>query len=88
MKRGEIWLDFKHTNAVKRGAEKPREPLRTLAELADEFGVSSSELGRALKEQGAPACVINGRKLSHAKKDQWFKGTEVRAWWAARGVVA
>lgn len=62
-----------------------REPLRTLSELAEEFGVTKEGLGRALAKPGAPQPVFDGRKTYNILKAKWFKPSEVRAWWKGRG---
>jgi hypothetical protein len=64
------------------GRLKPREPLRTLAELADEFGITASALGKLLADSGAPKPVIDNRRNGSANKAKWYVPTEVRAWLA------
>ena len=58
-----------------------REPLRTLSELADEFGVSKWQFGRALAKPGAPQPVFDGQKRYNILRTKWFRPSEVRAWW-------
>lgn len=68
---------------AKRAAGR-REPLRTVSELADEFGVTKEGLGKALAQPGAPQPVFNGKQTRNALKAKWFKPSEVRAWWKGR----
>lgn len=58
-----------------------REPLRTISELADEFGFTKQRLGMALAKPGAPQPVFDGSKTYNIIKAKWFKPSEVRAWW-------
>ncbi len=61
----------------------PREPLRTVAELAEELGLSKQSLGHKLAQPGAPLPVIDGKKASYSARSKWYRPSEVRAWWKA-----
>lgn len=61
-----------------------REPLKTVSELAEEFGITKQLLGHALAEPGAPLPVVDGKAARHALRAKWFKPSEVRAWWKGR----
>lgn len=59
----------------------PRKPLRTLRELADEFGVPHKTLQVKLARcKGAPKPVFStgGRGTP---QNTWYDPDEVRAWW-------
>jgi hypothetical protein len=58
-----------------------RPPLRTIAELAEEFGVPTHVLGRVLKLPGAPAPVINNRSKAVLNRTTWFNPAQVRQFW-------
>lgn len=62
-----------------------REPLRTISELAEEFGVTKQMLGMALAKPGAPQPVFDGSKTYNIIRAKWFKPSEVRAWWKGHG---
>jgi hypothetical protein len=76
-----------HFSLSKVHGGKPREPLRTVTELAKDLGTSFQVLGRALQEPGAPQCAINNRRTSCALKARWYRPSEVRAWWKQRTTV-
>lgn len=62
-------------------------PLRTTTEMADEFGVDRSLLGRLLKKDpAAPTPRVNSR--SATVKNLWYDPREVRKWWATRKAEA
>lgn len=62
----------------------PREPLRTVTELAEEFGISKQALGMALAKPGAPSPVLDYRRKNVVLRAKWFRPSEVRAWWKER----
>lgn len=64
-----------------RGRKMP--PLRTVKELADEFGVSCGCLSGLLANDGAPKSTFSTR--AGTTKATWFNPTEVRVWWKALG---
>jgi hypothetical protein len=60
----------------------PRPPLRTFAELAEEFGVTMAQLRGAFKASGPKPKLFNRRTQQH-----WYEPNEVRRWWAARNAA-
>jgi hypothetical protein len=58
-----------------------RKPLRTLEELAEEFGVMTGQLMYAVKNAHIPAPCA---KLTTGNK-KWFEHRLMREWWAAVG---
>lgn len=64
-----------------------RQPLHTLTEIAEQIGITASQLGAALKaDESAPKMRLNGKSLCFSHKHQWYVMREVRAWWAKRQV--
>ena len=80
---GEILNRFameKMTPAARRvGGCRP--PLRTLNELADEFGVTSHRLGILLCQQSGPKPKFVHTTGPH--RAAWYEPIGVRTWWAA-----
>jgi hypothetical protein len=62
-----------------RGA--PREPLRTVTELAAEFGVHPTTLWRYLRRTDAPAPVFGRNRPRQKWAKSYFVPSEVRKWW-------
>lgn len=59
-----------------------RAPLRTLTELANEFGVPAKTLQTKLARiPGAPRPKLLGRNNAH--RATWYSPEEVRAWWGS-----
>lgn len=59
-----------------------RPPLRTLEELAAEFGVAAKTLqGKLTRRKDAPSPALRGRNNAH--KATWYNPDEVRKWWNA-----
>lgn len=67
------------------GRKPHRPPLRTLSECAEELGVSAHALGKALKQPGAPAPVLNNSNNGSAFRVLWFNPRQVRDYW--KGLV-
>ena len=59
----------------------PRKPLRTLAELADEFGVSWRTLNAMRLSHEGPNPIL--KTGSQSKRATWFDPGEMRSWWAS-----
>ena len=76
--------EARHLVALRHGKEKPREPLRTVTELAKELGVSTCALGRLLSEPGAPPPVFNNSRKSVAHRAKWYSPSQVRKWIKSR----
>lgn len=66
----------------KRGAGY-KQPLRTVKELADEFGVDYMVLSRALVAHSAPKRIARHSSSSIPQRT-YYDANAVRAWWAAR----
>lgn len=65
-------------------AHQRHRPLRMISELAEEFGVSTSEIGAAMKyHPGAPSPVIDGRLSRNVNQLNWYDPVAFRAWWAS-----
>ena len=62
-----------------------RKPLRSLRELAEEFGVPHKTLQAKLARcKGAPKPVYStGDHKTASQRNTWYDPQEVRAWWAA-----
>lgn len=63
-----------------------RKPLRSLRELADEFGVPHRSLQVKLARcKGAPRPIYStGDAKTASQRNTWYDPDEVRAWWLAR----
>jgi len=74
---------MKLENLATRKGVPPRKPLRSVKELAAEFGVSRQKLAGALSAADAPAVELkhggNGRPCN-----SWYDPDLVRAWWKTR----
>lgn len=72
-----------HQRAYKRGVHHP--PLRTLAEMAEEFGVTPKSLGGLLRapQWSPPSPKFNHHSIATGTA-KYFDPTEMRAWWARR----
>ncbi len=71
--------------AVKKGAR--RKPLRTLRELADEFGIEYRSLqGMIVKAAGAPKPMfsVGGHRTSASPMNTYYDPDEVRKWYKSR----
>lgn len=61
----------------------PRPPLRSLQELADEFGVKACALAQFLaRDPRAPTEAIDHR--NHRSQCRYFPASEARVWWKTR----
>lgn len=62
-----------------------RKPLRSLRELADEFGVPHKTLQAKLARcKDAPRPIYStGHHKTASQRNTWYASQEVRAWWAA-----
>ena len=62
----------------------PRKPLRTLKELADEFGISAKSLQAVLaRKKGAPKPIFStGGGSGSTPQNTWYDPDEVRKWFA------
>lgn len=67
-----------------------RKPLRSLRELADEFGVTHKTLQAKLSRcKDAPRPIFStGDNKTASQRNTWYDPQEVRAWWKARKEVA
>ena len=64
-------------------ARVPRKPLRSAAELAEEFGVPHRTLvGLMNTDPNGPRPELRNRSV--ACQASWYKPDVVRAWWAKR----
>lgn len=61
---------------------KTRAPLRTLAEMAEEFGISVFALGQLLAKHDGPKAALDNR--SSRNRTSWYNPDEMRKWWAGR----
>lgn len=65
-------------------ARKPTgEPLRTLIELAEEFGVTHGSLRKRLADRDGPKCKRSGANTSGHKN--YYEPSLVRKWWKEVG---
>jgi len=65
--------------------DAPGKPLRTVAELAAEFGTTPQALGRLLAaDESAPKCLRDNSQTSARARHKWYDPVAVRAWWAKR----
>lgn len=60
---------------------RPRAPLRTITEMADEFGVSVGTLVALLRQRNGPSSVIQ-HKNKRSTGNTWYRPDELRQWWA------
>jgi len=56
-----------------------REPLRTLKEMADEFGLSPQALRMFMHHHDGPDMALDSRGCS--VRGTWYSPTEMRRWW-------
>jgi hypothetical protein len=63
----------------------PREPLRTVKELAEIHGMHWQTLGKMLQEAGAPEIAINNTRQNVAHKAKWYRPSQVAQWLKQRG---
>ena len=57
-----------------------REPLRTVDELADEFGVTRAQLVALLRHRDGPEPKMK-QNNKRTTKHTWYSPTEMRRWW-------
>ena len=57
-----------------------RAPLRTVTELAQEFGLTLAQMRGRLRAADAPKPVMV-RRSQTAGQNTWYAPEEVRAWW-------
>lgn len=55
----------------------PREPLKTLAELAEEIGVSSKKLGSLIHHRNGPTPVVR----HSLNRIAYYSPSAMRKWW-------
>lgn len=65
--------------------EGPREPLRTVKELAEIHGLPWQTLGKMLCEPGAPEVALNNRGRNVASRSKWYRPSEIARWLKNRG---
>jgi hypothetical protein len=66
---------------IKRPFVKPRKPLRTFKEMAEEFGITELLLrSKLLHSKGAPKPVFVS-KNSRTCSNRWYNHAEMRRWW-------
>lgn len=59
----------------------PRKPLRTIKEMAAEFGVSRSTLSAYIGHHNGPAAMYIAGSSHHRTKNTWYDPDVLRAWW-------
>ena len=59
----------------------PREPLKTVAEMAEELGVSSKSLGKLLSSRDGPKPCLMHQGL---RKVSYYRPSDVRKWFQER----
>jgi len=57
-----------------------RKPLRTLREMADEFGITPKALARYIYLRGGPQSHMKTKRLDTS--NTWYEPGELRTWWA------
>lgn len=57
----------------------PRPPMRTLAELAEEFGVDIKRLRHCVTMRNAPAPLVH--KSGTAANTRYYVHADMRKWW-------
>lgn len=58
-----------------------REPLRTLEEMADEFGIKTAALRAFLGRRDGPSPVMK-TQCKRTVTRNWYSPSEMRKWWA------
>ena len=71
---------------VKTRAAGRREPLRTVAELAEMHGISEKEFAKMLQAPDAPEPVFDFRRVKVANKTRWYLPSEISRWMKQRAV--
>lgn len=64
-----------------RKARGVRKPLRTLKEMAEEFGVVPQFLANRLRCHNGPKAELDNRNCGC--RAHWYEPDEMRRWWAA-----
>lgn len=74
---------MKLDNKVSKKDRTGRVPLRTITELAEEFGVTSRTLaGLLANSDTSPSQVFKtGTGVRTSRRNIWYNPAEVRAWW-------
>lgn len=58
-----------------------REPLRTLDEMADEFGVTKNQLGALIAHRNGPEPELNHTN-KRTQNRNWYSPSKMRKWWS------
>lgn len=82
--RPQTKAEIHHRVLLRHGKTKPREPLRTVKELAEMLGMPMQTMGRLLAEPGAPRCEIDNSHGRAVFQARWYAPSKVRAWLADR----
>lgn len=62
-----------------------RPPLRTLHEMADEFGVSAQSLANTInRDASAPQSQLKHANGAAGQRTVWYEPKALRRWWQAR----
>jgi hypothetical protein len=59
----------------------PRSPMRTFAELCEEFGLTLGQLRKALSDPDAPKGVRHGAHRA-GTETTWYDAAAARRWWS------
>lgn len=60
----------------------PRKPLRTIKEMAAEFGVSRCTLSAYIGHHNGPSAMYVSGSQYHRARNTWYDPDALRAWWA------
>lgn len=78
MKKGPLMTHAEHANA-----KKPNGPLRTLTEIASEFGVHPSVLNHIMgTAKVAPPAKWSQLRPAYSPRTTYYELNAMRAWWA------
>ena len=70
---------YQERQRIKR--EGYREPLRTLSEMADEFGVKAASLRTLIRYHKGPEPALCSRYKGGTTAVSWYLPSEMRKWW-------
>jgi len=65
-----------------RKKEGPRKPLRTIKEMAAEFGISRCTLAAYIGHNNGPTAMYAAGSQYHRTRNTWYDPDALRAWWA------
>lgn len=72
---------MKLENLATRIGQPARPPLRTLKEMAEEFGVPCAELASLLRHRDGPDARMDTTRSASNGKAHWYEPGEMRKWW-------